>query len=380
MGRVRLPLLLALAVLGVMAGPTAAASGAVTLALDPATAVVGSTVTFTGSVSPAAVTHVEIYRQTGSGPVLLVAGDSRADGTYRLRAVVRLPGQVFARADGADSAPVDLRIKPLVQARFRGLAVVGAALSIQGRVRPAVAGTLRLTIRGHQRTVALDGEGRFRARVSTALAGRLAATLRLAPGTGFLSARRTVSRVVAAPTLGVGSRGPAVRFLERRLQEMHYALQGVSSGFGYDTRDAVFAFQKVTGLPVDGVVRPSVWRRLMRAHTPRAAIRRGDHIEVDKSRQVLFEVRKGKVARVIHVSTGATGNTPLGRWRVYRKTPGYNSLSMYYTLYFHGGFALHGYHSVPTFPASHGCVRLPIWFAPGLYSRWNMGATVYVLA
>ena len=79
------------------------------------------------------------------------------------------------------------------------------------------------------------------------------------------------------------------------------------------------------------------------------------------------------------MSTGATGNTPLGRWRVYRKSPGFNSLSMYYTLYFHGGFAIHGYHSVPPFPASHGCVRLPLWFAPGLYARWNQGATVYIL-
>ena len=114
----RLPWLLALVVLGVAAGPTGAASAAVTLALDPAAAAVGSTVTFTGSVTPAAVTNVEIYRQTGSGWVLVVEGDSRADGTYRLRAVVRLPGQVVARADGAESAPVDLRIRPVVQARF----------------------------------------------------------------------------------------------------------------------------------------------------------------------------------------------------------------------------------------------------------------------
>ena len=45
----------------------------------------------------------------------------------------------------------------------------------------------------------------------------------------------------------------------------------------------------------------------------------GDHVEVDKARQVLFLVRGGKVALVTHVSTGATGNTPLGLWHVYAK-------------------------------------------------------------
>ena len=122
-----------------------------------------------------------------------------------------------------------------------------------------------------------------------------------------------------------------------------------------------------------------VWRALRKARTPIAAVPRGNHIEVDKARQVLFEVRRGRVVRIVHVSTGATGNTPVGRWRVYRKTPGFNSLSMYYSMYFIGGFAMHGYHSVPPWPASHGCVRLPNWFAPGLYARWGHGTTVWVL-
>ena len=44
------------------------------------------------------------------------------------------------------------------------------------------------------------------------------------------------------------------------------------------------------------------------------------------------------------------------------------------------GVAIHGYASVPTYPASHGCVRTPLWFAPGFYSRWDVGASVYVFA
>ena len=69
----------------------------------------------------------------------------------------------------------------------------------------------------------------------------------------------------------------------------------------------------MNGLPRTGRVEPWLWRRLAHAGVPRAA-RGGDYLEVDKTRQVLFDVRDGTVVRVIHVSTGATGNTPLGTW------------------------------------------------------------------
>ena len=377
-GRRRLWVLVAVPA-GLLAGPTAAASGAVTLVVDPATAVVGSTVTFTGSVSPAGVAEVEILRQSGSGWVPLVEGDSRAGGSYRLRATVRTPGQIVARADGSESAPVELRIRPVLGARLTGSALLGRSLSVRGRVRPAVAGALTLSVLGRHRRVALDADGRFRAALPTRRAGRLRVSLTLEPAPGYAVVRRALVRRIQAPVLGTGSRGPAVRFLERRLKDLHYALRRVNAYFGPDTRDAVYAFQKVKGLARSGVTGPRLWRRLRTARTPRAGVPRGTHIEVDKSKQLLFEVRGGEVFRVAHVSTGATGNTPLGRWRVYRKTAGFNVLSMYNSLYFHRGFAVHGYASVPPFPASHGCVRVPLWYARGLFTRWGLGTRVYVL-
>jgi lipoprotein-anchoring transpeptidase ErfK/SrfK len=51
---------------------------------------------------------------------------------------------------------------------------------------------------------------------------------------------------------------------------------------------------------------------------------------------------------------------------------------MYYSLFWLRGFAIHGYPSVPPWPASHGCVRIPMWQAPRLFSRWDVGTTVYV--
>ena len=104
----------------------------------------------------------------------------------------------------------------------------------------------------------------------------------------------------------------------------------------------------------------------------------GLHFEVDKARQVLFDVLGGQVIRVIHVSTGATGNTPVGAFHTYYKEPGFNQKGMYDSEYFIRGFAIHGYAEVPPYPASHGCVRIPIWIAPILYFTHPLGTPVYI--
>ena len=165
--------------------------------------------------------------------------------------------------------------------------------------------------------------------------------------------------------------------LEQRLAALHYAVQ-VDGVFGDDDAEALYAFQKVTGLPRTGVATAAVWRRLLAATIPRARYG-GDHVEVDKTRQVLFIVRDGKVALIVATSTGATGNTPLGEWHVYRKVAGFDWV-LYYPSYFLRGFAVHGYPDVPPYPASHGCARIPMWVAPTVYADIPYGSAVYVYA
>jgi lipoprotein-anchoring transpeptidase ErfK/SrfK len=110
---------------------------------------------------------------------------------------------------------------------------------------------------------------------------------------------------------------------------------------------------------------------------PRLFRFRGSHIEISKGRQVLMTVRNGRVHQIVHVSTGATGNTPLGSWRVYRKVPGWDWV-LWYPMYFLRGFAIHGYPSVPFYPASHGCVRVPMWIAPTLYAQNPHGRLIHI--
>ena len=180
-----------------------------------------------------------------------------------------------------------------------------------------------------------------------------------------------------APTLSLGSRGPSVRTLERRLTELPFALKGADGLYAGDTYEAILAFQKLNGLARTGRVDAALWRRLRAASVPMPRYAGGTHIEVDKRRQLLFEVAGGRVTRIVHVSTGATGNTPLGRWSVYRKVGGWDWV-LWYPMYFRGGFAIHGYPVRPGLPASHGCVRIPMWIAASLYSRHGYGTSVYV--
>jgi L,D-transpeptidase catalytic domain/Putative peptidoglycan binding domain len=198
----------------------------------------------------------------------------------------------------------------------------------------------------------------------------------LEPAPGWAGARRTLGASVVHRRLALGSRGPSVRALERRLRDLSYALPGADGLYGLETLQAVLAFQKVNNLAQTGRVEASTWQALARAHVPRPRYR-GDHLEVSKGRQVLFVVRRGRVVKTVHVSTGATGNTPVGRWHVYRKVSGWDWV-LWYPMYFLRGFAIHGYPSVPAYPASHGCVRVPMWIAPSLWLTNPYGQTVYV--
>jgi hypothetical protein len=237
---------------------------------------------------------------------------------------------------------------------------VGGEVRVVATLRPARAGTV-------------VGPRRVDTRV--AHLARLRVRTRAAAGYAPVSASLSVP--VVQPSLRPGSRGASVRALEDRLAELHYAVRrdGV---FGVDDRDALLAFQKVEGLPRSGLADVALWRRLYTAHVPRARYG-GDHVEVDKARQVLLVVRGGNVVLVVPTSTGATGNTPLGTWHVYRKVQGFDWV-LYYPSYFLRGFAVHGYPDVPPYPASHGCARVPMWIATTVYAEMPPGSTVYVYA
>ena len=331
---------------------------------------------FRGRLIPAAKgMRIGLYR----GGQRIATTRTTRNGSFVVRGRVGAADTLYTvRYAGAVSDEVALAVRPRLDTAFSGSGQLGRPLSLFVRERPAAAGlvTVRVT-RGSRIVAKRSFRGRARIHLATGRAGAYRIRVTLKPEPGYLTARRALERIVFLPSLGPGSAGPSVYELDRRLHELHFALSRVDGYYGMDDLDAVTAFQKLHGLPRTGTVDARVWRELQRAQTPRARYP-GDHVEVSKGRQVLFLVRNGKVALVVPVSTGATGNTPLGHWRVYSRVPGYNAKAMYYSSFFVGGFAIHGYASVPPYPASHGCVRIPLWVAYRVFSLIDYGTAVYI--
>ena len=105
----------------------------------------------------------------------------------------------------------------------------------------------------------------------------------------------------------------------------------------------------------------------------------GKHVELDWSRQVLVLTRGATPDKIIAASSGKPSTpTVFGKFNFYSKTPGYNIHGMYFSNYFVGGYAVHGYADVPTYAASHGCIRIPISSAISVYNWISLGDTIYV--
>jgi L,D-transpeptidase catalytic domain/PKD domain/Putative peptidoglycan binding domain len=331
---------------------------------------------FHGTLVPAAKgARIVLYR---NGRRVATVRTGR-NGTFVVSGRVGTPDARYAaHYAGAVSNAVALAVRPGLDTAFRGLGRLGTPLSLLVRERPATAGTVSVKVwRRHRLVAGRFFHGRLRLRLRTGSAGAFRVRLTLQPAPGYLAARRVLERIVFMPSLGPGSAGTSAFELDRRLHELHYALGRVDGYYGQDDIDAVVAFQKLHGLPRAGRVDLRFWIELQRAGIPQARYP-GNHVEVSKGRQVLFLVRDGQVALILPVSTGATGNTPLGHWRVYSKVPGFNAKAMFYSSFFVGAFAIHGYQSVPPYPASHGCVRIPLWVAPRIYSLVDYGTNVYI--
>ena len=191
----------------------------------------------------------------------------------------------------------------------------------------------------------------------------------------------------AAPILQVGANGPDVAALKSSLASMHYAIDSGST-YTEQTRDAVIAFQKVNHLDRDGSVGPQVRAALADPRTPDIGTGAPERVIVDLSDQVLLLVSGGKLAEIVHASTGnpnlADGKgeaTPQGTFAVQHKIAGRHEAplgSLWWPSYFTGGVAVHGEPAVPTEPGSHGCVRVPMWIAKALYDDMPIGTQVTV--
>jgi len=257
----------------------------------------------------------------------------------------------------------------------------------------AVAGTIltvRISQRGHDLLMARHTVGRRRSFVHSVVpAGRGVVTIRvrLAAGTGqVLARRRALHAGVIQPTASLGDSGARVRFLQRRLAGLRYAVP-VHGRYDDATARAVIAFRKVNRMERVGNASRTVFKLAARG---RGAFRPkhggAAHVEGDLTRQVLALVnRGGRVFKVYMTSSGRPSlRTPAGVHRFWRKDRGWNSEGMLDSAYFvhagggHTDCAIHGYFVVPTWNASHCCFRVPIPDARKIFNWVRIGERIYV--
>src|SRR5262245_12353595 len=165
------------------------------------------------------------------------------------------------------------------------------------------------------------------------------------------------------------------RAAEQRLADLGFWTGRVDGRWDETSRHALIAFQKVEKLKPTGQLTRATFEKLIAADRPSPLETGAAHIEVDLVRQVLFIVDDGGVVtKILPVSSGSGKEfksqgwardaiTHPGRYQVRQKLSGWKKSplgELYYPVYFMYGTAIHGHPSVPTKPASHGCVRIPM--------------------
>ncbi|HEV3320263.1 MAG TPA: L,D-transpeptidase family protein [Solirubrobacteraceae bacterium] len=271
-------------------------------------------------------------------------------------------------------------------------ALLGQRVVVRGVVTPYVGGqTVKVSFYRDGRKVQVknvgvtaigNGAGQFHINYTSGFSGLVqarAAHYATAQQSAFSGRSPSVQYVT--PNLGPGGRGPSVRLLQSELDVLHYAVP-LTGSFDEGTGRALIAFRKMTGLARIPYAGAQVWSRLQhgagafRVRYPRD----GRHVEADLTRQVLAEIEPGGRVRTIYTMSSGKPSTPtvIGHFQVYSKTPGFNSEGMYESNYFIRGYAIHGYAEVPTYAASHGCLRVPIPDAPAIYSWVQIGTPVDV--
>jgi hypothetical protein len=375
-----------LAVLAVLVpvAPALAAGENVTLQASRTDLEFGQSTTLSGAVDPAPPDGSTVEIVDAANPSSVLATATTTAGQYSVDFAPQANVDVQARFGPALSQPVGLRVRPRMTARLEGVRLFGTA-EVSGRLEPDHSGqsVQVVLLRGDDVVARQDapvGGSGYSAEFDVVKSGTYRARVTFDdPDHEAVEVSTDRRKVGTPPALHPGSKGNWVEVLEERLDYLDYHLPRPNERYDNRTGDAVMAFHKVQGMNRVRNVSRRTWKRLAdpRIPRPRAADPRF-HIEIDQSKQVLYVVRDGEVDDVVHTSTGAGGATRDGVFHVHRKIAGFSPNRLYYPSYFDGNRAVHGWPEVPSYPASHGCSRVPFWTAKFLYRVMHYGTEVRV--
>jgi hypothetical protein len=310
---------------------------------------------------------------------------------FAVSAAFAVSASASAAATPKPAGPLEATVKIRVGHLHGGKAPVMGTVPVIGTLSPFVPGqkvevSFYLDGRRIERKTAKVSKGKagigsFRAKIRIEEGGKYAASAKHV-ATPQLGADSTVRKSwrVSFPSLHEGQCGDVVVGFKKAMRKLGYI---ANSGrcFGGKTARGVLAYRKVNGMARSfragrGLVKRAFsGRGSYRVRHPGA----GRHVEAPISKQVLVFAEGERPVAVYPISSGKSSTpTVTGHFHFIRQEPGYNSHGMYYSFYFYGGYAVHGYESVPDYPASHGCIRTFIADQPEIYDRINFGESIFV--
>jgi hypothetical protein len=288
------------------------------------------------------------------------------------------------------AAKIAVRFDSGLGERGHRFVIQGEKLVVSGRLKPFVPGQRvvvsvyrkgKLAARKVAKVHKGRGAGEFRAIVRLRRPGSYG--LRVKHGANSKQAAAASKRIgvtAIVPRARSGSSGLEVRLLQLGLARLAYVTPRTGH-FDDATGRALIAYRKVNGMSRIPSANATIFKRLFagkggfRLRYPKA----GKHVEFDWSRQVLVLADRGAPERIYHASSGKPSTpTVFGTFSFYRKSRGTNAKGMVDSNYFIRGYAVHGYAEVPTYAASHGCIRVPVPNAASIFSWISLGDRIFV--
>ena len=304
-----------------------------------------------------------------------------------LAAAGMLPASAAARAP----ARLTLTLPDVFVIHRDAVSVPGRAVHVVGTVRPYVAGQ-SVSFRATDGTRVIK-QTRYRLKpVQHGRAGQFTAWVR-APEPGIVRITVTHQRnrhqvgfigrrayATLDPAIGFGATGWMVQLVQQQLAALHFYIPQTGV-YDQGTGLALDAYHRLLRWGTSPSLDPATLSELLN-HRGSFRVRfpsHGRHAEGDLTTQLIALADGPNVQWIFPTSSGKPSTpTILGDYQIYERVPGYRPDGMYYSSFFVRGYAIHGYDPAPDYPASHGCMRLPLSDAIPAYDWLALGDWVDV--
>jgi hypothetical protein len=312
--------------------------------------------------------------------------------TVVLTLLVAVPAATAAApATKPHRASVQLTLPGAFSVSGQPVTVPQRSVGLRGVVRPYEAGQI-VTLRAYLGRQLIKRDrlavhrspggtyGWFTDSVSSPGVGQVQISVQHAKSSALASFTATASFAALDDAVSFGSTGRFVVLLQQRLAALHFyipqtGVYDAGTGWALDAYHRLLHWGTYQTLDRNTVI----W--LLNGWGAFPVRYRGDgrHAEGNLGLQLLALIDHGHVQSIYPISSGKPSTpTVLGRFHVYRKSPGYLPDGMYFSSFFYTGYAIHGYNPAPDYPASHGCMRVPIPDAISIYDWLGMGDGVDV--